>query len=81
MTGNAYVGSVVTTDGYKAAAVNAKIIAAGGTGLKAGDDLYWTSTEKDNNNTWYMVFDNGLAWYRWKHQYDPYSYVRACFAF
>ena len=47
----------VENDTYKATSVNAKIIVAGGTGLKAND--YWSCSEYNEGNAWFIRFSEG----------------------
>jgi len=76
-------GSAVTTDlphntdndTYKASNLNSVITAAGGTGF--GEHAYWSSTEVDANNAWYMYFKDGCASYGIKDS----RHVRSVLAF
>ena len=47
----------VENETYKASSVNAKIIVAGGTGLKAND--YWSCSEWNSGSAWFIRFSEG----------------------
>ena len=47
----------VENETYKASSVNAKIIVAGGTGLKAND--YWSCSEWNSEYAWFIRFSEG----------------------
>ena len=76
-------GSTVSTDlttssnsTYQASNLNSVITDAGGTGFQAGG--YWSSTEYDYSNAWYVYFGNGRPYEDLKTNNH---YVRAVLAF
>ena len=76
-------GSTVSTNlttssnsAYNASNLNTVITAAGGTGFQS--DRYWSSTEYNTGNAWYMGFSSGYAYGNLK---TDNRYVRAVFAF
>ena len=62
---------------YNASSLNTVITAAGGTGFDQNGD-YWSSTENDENNAWYIVLSGGYATTGYK---GVTCYVRSAFAF
>ena len=62
---------------YKREDINPKITAAGGT-INVHLCLYWSSTEYNNDNTWYMDLENG--WMPYRPKVDG-PFVRAALAF
>lgn len=66
-------------DNYTASSLNAKITAAGGTGLK-DYDAYWSSTEYDGDHAWLFYAPSGLVTDKSPKNEYPYC-VRSAFAF
>ena len=64
-------------DNYKASNLNSVITAAGGTGFVLNGD-YWSSSENNENNAWYIVLSGGYATTSNKGNG---CYVRSAFAF
>lgn len=68
----------VENETYKASSVNAKIIVAGGTGLKAND--YWSCSEWNSESAWFIRFSEGnINGYGKNRTTD--MYVRSVLAF
>lgn len=76
LTGKSTGFSTSSNSSPEASAVNAKITAAGGTGLQS--DLYWSSTEYSATNAWRVFFGLGLV--NCNLKYSSF-YVRAALAF
>ena len=76
LTGTSSAFTTSQNDNLNYSAVNTKITAAGGVGLR--NHYYWSSTEYDSYNAWMYVADKGKVDTDSK---SVYVYVRAAFAF
>ena len=76
LTGKSTPLSTTSNSEYWASAVNAKITAAGGTGVQAYD--YWSSTESNTYRAWNMNFYDG---YVSRYTKADTGYVRSALAF
>lgn len=68
----------VENETYKASSVNAKIIVAGGTGIRAND--YWSCSEWNSESAWFIRFSEGSVNGYGKNRTTD-MYVRSALAF